>query len=78
MLEQIGSRKPLYQEDAAWAISKRFGSTFVYANTNGNPAIAKPVLKAFRELSGESVVWERGERCWRQRRSDDATGRQQD
>jgi hypothetical protein len=78
MLRQIGPGKPLYQESAAWAISQKFGKAAVYTNTNGNLAIAKPVLAAFRKLSGDSVIWERGERCWRKRSSHDRPGRQQE
>lgn len=77
MLEQIGER-PLYQDKAAWEIKKRFGDAFVYSNENGNPAIAKPVLNKFRRISGDNVVWSRGDYCWRRRHPRDKPGRQQD
>jgi hypothetical protein len=77
MMEQIGE-KPLYQDKAAWEIKKRFGETFVYSNENGNPAIVKAVLEKFRKVSGDDVVWSRGDYCWRRRRASDKPGRQQD
>lgn len=78
MLEQIGDKKPLYQESAAWDIKKKFGGAFVYDNENGNPAIEKKVLDAFKKLSGDDIVWSRGDRCWRERGPTDKPGRQQD
>ncbi|MDD2325038.1 MAG: hypothetical protein PHW63_03370 [Alphaproteobacteria bacterium] len=78
MLQQIQEKKHLYQEMAVYHIRKLFGEQFSYTNENGNFAISKGVLSAFRKLSGDSVVWERGERMWRQRRTQDTLGRQQD
>lgn len=78
MLEQIGEKKPLYQDKAAWEIKKKFGSSFVYDNENGNPAIEKAVLDKFRKLSGNDIVWSRGDFCWRRRRANDKPGRQQE
>lgn len=78
MLAQIGEKKPLYQDKAAWEIKKAFGEEFVYSNDNGNPAIAKKVLAKFREISGDDIVWSRGDYCWRLRTARDKPGRQQD
>ncbi|MGF1619476.1 MAG: hypothetical protein ACFCUR_02540 [Rhodomicrobiaceae bacterium] len=78
MIEQIEDKKPLYQDNAAWEIKKKFGANFVYANENGNPAIARPVLEKFRNISGDEIVWSRGDFCWRLRRKRDRPGRQQD
>ena len=71
---QLQKTKYLYQEDVVYQIEKKFGRAFVYDNENGNPAIEKKVLAAFRKLSGEQVVWERGERCWRYREKYDQQG----
>jgi hypothetical protein len=67
-----------YQDQVVEEIAERFGEEFTYENENGNPAIDKAVLKEFRKLSSEQVVWVRGERCWRLRERDDAAGRQQE
>ncbi|WP_334151322.1 DUF6953 family protein [Hyphomicrobium sp.] len=78
MMEQIGDKKPLYQDDAAWKIMRQFGKSFVYDNAAGNPAIEKAVLDAFRKVSGDDIVWSKGEKCWRKRIATDVPGRAQD
>jgi hypothetical protein len=67
----------LYQADAVSSIADLFGERFVYENDLGNASIDKQVLAAFRKLSGDSVVWSRGERLWRRRESGDELTRQQ-
>jgi len=76
MLAEV-ERDLLYQDIAAAGIEEYFGEEFVYANENGNPAIRKDVLAAFKNLSGDRVVWERGDRLWRLREGLDEPGRQQ-
>jgi hypothetical protein len=61
----------LYQEDAVWHIRRHFGRRFTYTNANGNLAIAREVLREFMARTRATVVWERGDRCWRWRRADD-------
>lgn len=78
MMDRLREDRPLYQDDAAWKIKKQFGDAFVYNNANGNPAIGKDVLKAFRKVTDEDVVWSRSERCWRRRKPKDKPGRQQE
>jgi hypothetical protein len=77
MLNELKRENCLYQEDAVHAIVEKFGGDFSYYNENGNPAIRRDVLKAFKKLSEELVVWERGERMWRMRESGDEPGRGQ-
>lgn len=77
MLEQVQT-KPLYQDEAAWKIKRRFGRKFVYDNEHGNPAIARDVLTAFRKVSGDNIIWSRSERLWRKRTPRDAAGRLQE
>jgi hypothetical protein len=78
MLSELKREKYLYQEQVVFDIEETFGEKFTYVNDKGNPAIGKDVLKEFRELSGDSVVWERGERMWRFREGYDNKGRLQD
>lgn len=66
----------LAQEDAAYEIQRRFGEQFTYYNENGNPAIRRDVLAAFRKMTEKSVVWMRSERAWRRRETGDPAGRQ--
>lgn len=78
MLGRVQTDKWLEQDVAVFEIEKRFGSTFVYDNENGNAAIDRSVLKEFKAISRDTVVWERGDRAWRLRAPHDAPGRQQD
>ena len=68
----------LAQTDAVYTIERKFGAAFVYNNENGSLAIDRKVLNAFRKLTAETVVWERGERAWRRRDRHDPPGRQSD
>lgn len=61
----------LYQETMVYKIRQMFGQEYVYLNQNGNLAISKAVLKEFRKLTEDTLVWERGERAWRPRRPDE-------
>lgn len=78
MLAEVEREHELYQETAVYEIEQKFGQEFVYENENGNPAIGKDVLKIFRKISGDVVVWERGGRLWRKRSEYDGPGRQQE
>jgi hypothetical protein len=78
MLEEVSTTGYLYQQDAVAEIEERFGSTFVYENERGNPAIHRGVLAAFRKLSEDSVVWDRWDKSWRPRTPDDQPGRKQE
>ncbi|OJX65816.1 hypothetical protein [Magnetospirillum sp. 64-120] len=77
MFSEVKSKRWLYQDDAAFTIERQFGTAFVYENDNGNTAIGKDVLKAFRKISSDDVVWESGEKAWRLREKHDTPGRQQ-
>jgi hypothetical protein len=76
MLGQVNREGALYQESAVHKISSKFGHRLIYINENSKFAIHKDVLAAFMKLSGDSVVWERKDCCWRQRRPDDASEEQ--
>lgn len=77
MVQTLEARGYLYQDEAV-EIRGKFGEAFTYDNDNGNLAINRNVLSTFRRLTGEDVVWDRGERTWRRRESHDVSGRQQD
>jgi hypothetical protein len=77
MVGELTKHEMLDQQSTVYYIGEKFGQQFVYANANGNPAIDKKVLKEFRELTDDTVVWERGQRCWRKRQRHDEPGRQQ-
>jgi hypothetical protein len=78
MVEQIHEKRFLYQEEVAYKIKQRFGESFTYVRPNRKLDISPSVLRAFRRISGKSVVWERGEQMWRARTDHDSRSRQQD
>jgi hypothetical protein len=73
-VHQIRQRGQLTQKQVAYEIRREFGLEFTYTNKNKNPAIDKNVLKLFRELTADGVVWEQGSRRWRLRRPTDPPG----
>ncbi|MBK3639448.1 hypothetical protein [Streptomyces sp. MBT33] len=79
MLAQITDSRSheLFQSDAAEHIRKNFAEGLTYTNDNGNLAVDKRVLKAFREISEGTVIWERGARYWRLRNERDPQGTRQ-
>jgi hypothetical protein len=77
MLDELNRDDYLSQESTVYLIQQKFGPDFVYYNSNGNLAIARDVLAAFRKLTSTNVVWSRGERMWRKREGYDSETRQQ-
>jgi hypothetical protein len=77
MLEELKRVNFLYQDTVVYQISEKFGEEYTYTNQNGNLAIDRVVLKEFRKLTGDTVIWERGERLWRFREDYDEEGRRQ-
>lgn len=75
MVEELRRVRFLYQDVVVTQIRERFGDEFAYINENGNAAIDRAILAEFRKLTGDDVVWERGERLWRFRESYDPPGR---
>lgn len=65
----------LEQERAVYTIVEQFGEPYFYHNDGGNLAISKTVLKEFKVITKDDVVWERGERRWRKRIPSDAADR---
>lgn len=77
MIEELARAKFLHQSVAVDVIAARFGDDFIYINSNGNRSIDRRVLAQFKSLTGDNVIWERGERCWRAREAHDEPGRLQ-
>ncbi len=76
MAEKLRREGVLYQDDAAYGLQQHFGDDLVFVNRNGNLAIQPDILEAFREATGDAVVWDRRERAWRHREAyDPSTGR---
>ncbi|HET9173931.1 MAG TPA: hypothetical protein VFN56_01475, partial [Candidatus Saccharimonadales bacterium] len=65
------------QNTAYYMINKQFGHGFTTVTNSGSPSIKGSVLNAFKKISEDRVVWERGEKKWRKREFYDAPGRDQ-
>jgi hypothetical protein len=77
MLSVIQEQGELTQNNAFYEINKRFGNKFTSISNNGIPSVGGGVLTAFRKISEDEVIWERGDKKWRKREFYDAPGRQQ-
>jgi hypothetical protein len=77
MLAVIQERGELTQNSAFYEINKQFGSGFTTITNSGSPSIKGGVLTAFKKISADTVIWERGDKKWRKREFYDAPGREQ-
>jgi TIR domain len=77
MRDKIIEDETMSHEQFVSKIRDEFGEEFIYTNENGNPAISKTVLKEFRKLTENLVVWDKGERRWRLRGEHDTPGKRQ-
>ena len=75
MLEELKRQGKLHQDTVVFVIAEKFGSQFTYDKKDGNLAIRRDVLAAFRKLTKDSVVWVREDRYWRMRTPYDEPGR---
>ena len=76
MLDELEKAGYLYQWEAILQIQSRFGDDFTYLNESRNFAIDRRVLRAFRNLTEDNIVWRRKECCWARRAPHDPPGRQ--
>jgi len=64
MLDQVDEFQMLAQSDAVFEIERRFGGEWIYENANGNAAIDRRALTAFKRLHGGRVEWDNGDKSW--------------
>jgi hypothetical protein len=74
MCDAFRATGTLPRADAAKEIERRFGSAFVYRNENGNQAIDKTVLAAFKSVT-DDAVWDRCSLSWRHRAASGPAGK---
>jgi hypothetical protein len=75
MLEQMTLESCLYQDDVVDYLVKAEREDLLTENADGNQAIGKGVLAAFRKLTPDNVVWVKPDRYWRFRVAEDEPGR---
>jgi len=78
MAREVQRSRYLDQSEVAIRIGRRFGTTFVYDNIAARPVPVRAVLREFRKLTRNNVVWDCRQRRWRLRGPDDDPGRLQD
>lgn len=77
MVEQFeASNHVLYQEAAASHLLHLHNEALAYFDGSGNVCIGKAVLALFNKLTPD-LVYERGDKFWRDRYLSDRTSRQQ-
>ena len=77
MIEQLARKPTLYQSSVATFVYRN-APEHVYRNKNGNRALSKAVLDAFRKKTpGDEIVWSRSNQMWRHRKRHDKPGRMQ-
>jgi len=77
MLGRVTDTGILYQLDAAEGIQAKFGPDLVYTNEAGSLCIKPAVLRRFKRISADTIVWDRRLIGWRTREPDDEPGRRQ-
>lgn len=65
MLNEATENGVLYQDSIVYKIKEVFGEEFIYVNENGNFAISRKVLNAFKKLRGDKFNWDRDDRAWK-------------
>lgn len=75
MLSKIQKETCIYQEDVVDYLVKAKREDLLTENVDGNQAIGKQVLAAFRKLAPDTVVWVKPDRYWRFRVAEDEPGR---
>jgi hypothetical protein len=77
MVAELAQRPTLYQSRVATHV-RRANPDLTYRNPNGNWALDKTILAAFRKLTpGDEIVWSRSGQYWRHRKPHDKPGRMQ-
>ena len=65
----------LYQDDAVDFAVKSKADSLLRENANGNLVLGRKLLKEFRKLNENDVVWVKPDRYWRFRVPEDEEGR---
>lgn len=75
MLAQVERDGCIYQDDVVDHLVKSKREDLLTENADGNQAVGKAVLAAFRKATETTVVWVKPDRYWRWRVAEDEPGR---
>lgn len=67
LISEIKAKAPnrAYQSRLVRELRDQFGEEWTYKNDNGNLAIDVKVLKEFKKLKDQYVIWDRSDQSWR-------------
>lgn len=75
MLSMFRKTGGLTQKQAVWGIRELFGPEYLKAGPRGRQTLPQTILKAFRQLDPDGIVWSTQRRAWRPRQPEDPPGR---
>lgn len=76
MVQEVGAHGCLYQDDVVDHLVKMKAEHLARENADGNLAVGKEVLNAFKKLTETTVVWVKPDLYWRLRVAEDEPGRE--
>lgn len=76
-IEHLNKFSVLNHEEAIGILHIEYDGEFVIINEQGNQVIDKTLLKAFKDATSATVVWDKTEKAWRFREDHDTTSRSQ-
>ncbi len=75
MIAQLQNDGCLYQDDVVDYIVRSGNESLLKENADGNLVLDRRLLKSFKDLTNNNVVWVQSDFYWRYRVSEDEEGR---
>lgn len=75
MISKLEADGCLYQDDVVDYLVRTHNEDLLKENTDGNLVLDRVLLKRFKDLTSDNVVWVQSDFYWRYRVLEDDTGR---
>lgn len=75
MVDKLEMDGCLYQDDIVDYLVRNDNEDFLRENSDGNLVLDRSLLKRFKDLTSDNVVWVQSDFYWRYRVLEDDTGR---
>ena len=75
MVDKLEMDGCLYQDDIVDYLVRNDNEDLLRENSNGNLVLDRSLLKRFKDLTSDNVVWVQSDFYWRYRVLEDDTGR---
>lgn len=75
MVDKLETDGCLYQDDIVDYLVRNDNENFLRENSDGNLVLDKALLKRFKDLTSDNVVWVQSDFYWRYRVLEDEEGR---